>query len=79
MPIINGNDGLFVTRDKEIEAAGTGQRFVALNSSLGDQLGVAVLGLVDRARKDVDTATAEARAVQQFGGVIQLGCYCDSA
>ena len=46
---------------------------MALNSSLGDRLGVAVLGLVDRARKDVDVATAEARAVQQFGGVIQLG------
>jgi adenylate cyclase len=44
-----------------------------LNSALGDQLGVTVLGLVGRARKDIDVATAEARAVQQFGGAIQLG------
>ena len=71
--IINGDDGFFVTRHKEIEAARAGQRLVILNSSLGDRLGVTVLGLVDRARKDVDVATAEARAVQQFGGVIQLG------
>ena len=71
--IINGDDGLFVTRHKEIEAARAGQRFVILNSSLGDRLDVAVLGLVDRARKDVDVATADALAVQQFGGVIQLG------
>jgi signal transduction histidine kinase/CheY-like chemotaxis protein len=71
--IINGDDGLFVTRNKELEAARAGQRLVALNSALGDQLGVTVLGLVGRARKDIDVATVEAREVQRLGGTIQLG------
>ncbi|MGD9635768.1 MAG: HAMP domain-containing protein, partial [Pirellulales bacterium] len=70
--IINGSDGLFVTRLNEIEAARAGQRLIALNSSLGDRLGVAVLGLVDRARKDVDVARSEARGVQRVGNLIQL-------
>src|SRR5215204_2887573 len=38
-----------------------------------DQLSLTVSALVNRARKDIDTATLEARAVQQFGGTIQLG------
>jgi signal transduction histidine kinase/CheY-like chemotaxis protein len=70
--IINGDDGLFVARSKEIEAAMTGRRLVALTSSLGDRLAVVVLGLVDRARKDIDVATADARGVQWLGNVIQL-------
>jgi adenylate cyclase len=71
--IISGDDGLFVTRHKEIEAARSGRRLIAQNSALGDRLSVAVLGLVDRARKDIDVATADARAVEKFGTVIQLG------
>ena len=71
--IIAGNEGLFVTRHKENEAVRNGQRLVTTNVALGDQMSLTVTTLVDRARKDVDTATAEARAVQHFGGSVQLG------
>ena len=71
--IIVGKEGLFITRHLENEAVRNGQRLITTNVALGDQLSVTVSGLVDRARKDIDTATLEARAVQQFGGAIQLG------
>ena len=70
--IMNGDDGLFITRSKEIEAAKAGTRLFVLKSSLGDRLSVTVLGLVDRARKDIDAATADARGVQRLGNIIQL-------
>lgn len=70
--IITGGEGIFVTRQKEIEANRNGARLVAVNAELGDQLALAVSGLVHRARKDIDVATAEARAVQSSGGAIQL-------
>ena len=71
--IVTDADGLFVSRNQELEANQAGQRLVAANVALGDQLAVAVSQLVNRARKDIDTATAEARSVQTFGGAIQLG------
>ena len=70
--IIVGKEGLFVTRHLENEAVRNGQRLINTNIALGDQLSVTVSALVDRARKDIDAATLEARAVQQFGGTIQL-------
>jgi signal transduction histidine kinase/CheY-like chemotaxis protein/HAMP domain-containing protein len=70
--IINGDDGLFATRLKEIEAAFAGTRLVAMTSALGDRLSVSVLGLVDHARKDIGSATADARGVQRLGNVVQL-------
>ena len=70
--IVTDPDGLFVSRTQEIEADQAGQRLVAGNVALGDQLAVAVSQLVNRARKDIDTATAEARSVQTFGGGVQL-------
>ena len=71
--IIVGKEGIFATRHKELESARVGQQLVALNSALGEQLAITVSRLVDRARKDVDTATQEAQTVQQLGRNIQLG------
>jgi signal transduction histidine kinase/DNA-binding response OmpR family regulator len=71
--IVAGSEGVFVTRHKEIEAIRNGQRLIATNVALGDQLSVTVAGLVDRARKDIDAATSEALAVQHFAGSVQLG------
>ena len=71
--IVLDNDGLFVTRHREIEAIGNGRRLVLTNEALGDQLSLAVSRLVDSARKDINTANAEARSVQRFGETIQLG------
>jgi adenylate cyclase len=70
--IIVGNEGLFVTRLLENEAVRNGQRLIVTNVALGDQLSVTVSTLVNRARNEVDTASLEARAVQQVGGTIQL-------
>jgi len=70
--IIAGKEGIFVTRHKEIEANRAGQQLVALNSALGEQLAATVSRLVDRARKDINTATLEAHSVQQLGDAIQL-------
>jgi adenylate cyclase len=71
--IIIGGDSMFVTRHKEIEADNNGRRLIALNVALGDELGVTVASLVDRARKAVDAATEDARAVQAYGGNVLLG------
>ena len=71
--IITGKEGIFVTRHKEIEAVRAGEQLHALNSALGKQLALTVSGLVDRARKDIDTATLEAQSIQELGGAIQLG------
>lgn len=56
--IIVGKEGIFATRHKELKSARVGQQLVALNSALGEQLAITVSRLVDRARKDVDTATS---------------------
>ena len=58
--IITGSDGLFGTRHLENEAVRNGHRLINNNVALGDQLSLTVSGLVDRARKDIDTATTEA-------------------
>jgi signal transduction histidine kinase len=71
--IVTDVDGLFVTKTKEIEANHGGQRLVIANIALGDQLATVVEQLVDRARRDIDTATAQAYSVQTFGGAVQLG------
>jgi adenylate cyclase len=71
--IVLDNDGLFVTRHREIEAIANGRRLILANESLGDQLSVTVLGLVDGARKAINIANAEARSVQRFGETVQLG------
>jgi hypothetical protein len=65
--------GLFITRHREIEVIGNGRRLVAANEALADKLSLAVSELVSRARKDIDTETAEARSAQKFGETIQLG------
>ena len=61
--IITGSDGLFGTRHLENEAVRNGHRLINNNVALGDQLSLTVSGLVARERKDIDTATTEARAV----------------
>jgi hypothetical protein len=66
--IVTDVDGLFVTKTKEIEANHGGQRLVIANIALGDQLAAVVEQLVDRAHRDIDTATAQAYSVQTFGG-----------
>jgi PAS domain S-box-containing protein len=71
--IVTDADGLFVTKTKEIEANRAGQRLLIANIALGDQLATVVEQLVDRARRDIDTATAQAYSVQTFGGAVQLG------
>jgi signal transduction histidine kinase len=71
--IVTDVDGLFVTKTKEIEANHGGQRLVIANIALGDQLAAVVEQLVDRAHRDIDTATAQAYSVQTFGGAVQLG------
>jgi adenylate cyclase len=71
--IIAGKEGIFVTRHKEIEAIRVGQQLVDLNSALGQQLAITVSRLVDRARKDIDTATLDTHSVQQLGRIIQFG------
>ena len=71
--IIAGKEGIFVTRHKEIEAIRAGQQLLDLNSALGQQLAITVSRLVDRARKDIDTATLDTQSVQQLGRVIQFG------
>jgi signal transduction histidine kinase len=71
--IVTDVDGLFVTKTKEIEANHGGQRLVIANIALGDQLATVVEQLVDRARRDIDTATAQTYSVQTFGGAVQLG------
>jgi adenylate cyclase len=70
--IVTTPQGLFATRHKEMEAVRDGQRLVTQNVALGDQLGITVAGLVERARRDIDNVTAEARAVQSWGGAVQL-------
>ena len=71
--IVVGGEGVFATRSLENEAVRSGRRLIATNVALGEQLSLTVSSLVDRARTDVDTATLEARAVQRFGGTIQVG------
>jgi adenylate cyclase len=71
--IVLDRTGLFITRHREIEVIGNGRRLVASNEALADKLSLAVSELVSRARKDIDTETAEARSAQKFGETIQLG------
>jgi signal transduction histidine kinase/DNA-binding response OmpR family regulator len=71
--IVTDVNSLFVTKAKEIDANLAGQRLVIANIALGDQLATVVEQLVDRARRDIGTATAEAYSVQTFGGTVQLG------
>ena len=70
--IFTGDGGLFATRQREMEAIRTGHRLSLLNASLGERLSLTVSQLVQRARKDVDAASGEARTVQRTGGTIQL-------
>jgi len=71
--VVSGADGLFATRQQEIEAIRSGHRLVALNASFGERLSLTVSQLVRQARKDVNAAIAEAGAAQRTGNTIQLG------
>lgn len=70
--IVTDARGLFATRHRELEATRDGLRLVAQSVALGDELSLTLTGLVDRARKDIDTTSMETRAVQSWGGAIQL-------
>src|SRR5262249_59906309 len=54
--VVSGADGLFATRQQEIEAIRSGHRLVALNASFGERLSLTVSQLVRQARKDVNAA-----------------------